>query len=165
MSLDFHNLLIRLSKAGVDFVVIGGFAGVIHGCTMVTQDVDICCDFSSGNLLRLQDAIADLHPVHRMTPQRIMLELTEEKCKGLKNLYLDTDLAQFDCVSYVQGIGNFEKIKAVSETVTIGNLKCRVLSIEAVILSKRSLGRESDSNALKELEAIKNMKDKKQNGK
>lgn len=31
MSSDFLNLLDRLVKAGVDFVIVGGFAGVVHG--------------------------------------------------------------------------------------------------------------------------------------
>jgi hypothetical protein len=64
------DLLERLARAGVDFVIVGGYAGVVHGCTYLTQDVDICCDFSARNLLALQRAIADLHPVHRMTPGR-----------------------------------------------------------------------------------------------
>ena len=59
MSNDFLNLLERLVQAGVDFVIVGGFAGVVHGCTCVTQDIDICCDFSPANLLALQKAISD----------------------------------------------------------------------------------------------------------
>ena len=39
MSSDFLNLLERLVNAGVDFVVIGGFAGVVHGCTYVGRSV------------------------------------------------------------------------------------------------------------------------------
>jgi len=54
VSSDFLNLLERLVRAGVDFVVIGGFAGVVHGCTYVTQDIDICCDFSPATLLAVR---------------------------------------------------------------------------------------------------------------
>ena len=68
MSSDFLSLLERLVRAGVDFVIVGGFAGVVHGCTYVTQDIDICCDFSPANLISLQTAISDFHTVHRMTP-------------------------------------------------------------------------------------------------
>jgi len=78
VSSDFSNLLERLVKAGVDFVIVGGFAGVVHGCTYVTQDVDICCDFSAANLLALQNALSDLNPVHRMTPGRKKLQLTRQ---------------------------------------------------------------------------------------
>ena len=57
MSMDFFGLLKRLKEADVDFVIVGGFAGVVYGCTYVTQDIDICCDFSADNLLALQKAI------------------------------------------------------------------------------------------------------------
>ncbi len=79
MSNDFVNLLERLVNHGVDFVIVGGFAGVVYGCTFVTQDIDICCDFSPSNLLALQRAVSDLDPVHRMTPNRKKLKLTEER--------------------------------------------------------------------------------------
>jgi len=70
VSSRFLNLLQRLVRARVEFVIVGGYAGVVHGCTYVTQDVDICCGFSPANLLALQEAVSDLHPVHRMTPGR-----------------------------------------------------------------------------------------------
>lgn len=38
MSDDFTNLLERLALAKVEFVFVGGFAGVVHGCTYVTQE-------------------------------------------------------------------------------------------------------------------------------
>jgi hypothetical protein len=45
MSDDFLNLLERLVSGRVDFVIAGGFAGVVHGCTYVTQIVQ---DFIQG---------------------------------------------------------------------------------------------------------------------
>ena len=73
MKKDFIHLLERLVQAEVDFVLVGGFAGVVHGCTFVTQDLDIGCDFSGENLFRLQKALSEANPVHRMTPGRIKL--------------------------------------------------------------------------------------------
>ena len=63
---DLEDLISRLVLHNVDFVVIGGLAAEIHGVTLVTQDIDICCDFSAENLARLQAALNDLHPVHRI---------------------------------------------------------------------------------------------------
>jgi hypothetical protein len=39
---SLSHLLQRLADSGVDFVVIGGFAGVLHGSALVTRDLDIC---------------------------------------------------------------------------------------------------------------------------
>ena len=83
MTSNFFNLLERLVEAGVDFVIVGGFAGVVYGCAYLTQDIDICCDFSAENLLRLQKALHGLNPVHRMTAKRQKLELTKDKCTQL----------------------------------------------------------------------------------
>ncbi|MHC4323133.1 MAG: nucleotidyltransferase [Planctomycetota bacterium] len=128
MSSNFLNLLERLVKAGVDFVIVGGFAGIVHGCTYVTQDIDICCDFSVANLLALQTALSDLDPVHRMTPGRKKLQLTEQISGQFKNLYLDTKIGQLDCLSFIDGLGNYDQAKRASRLVEVENLKLYVLS-------------------------------------
>jgi len=159
MSSDFPNLLDRLVKAGFDFVIIGGYAGIVHGCTYVTQDIDLCCDFSPSNLLALQRAVSDLHPVHRMTPGRKEFELTEKTAATFKNLYLDTDLGQLDCVSFVAGIGDFQTSKQASAIVTVGCLELRVLGLDALIKAKKAMNRPHDRQAVLQLEAIKKLKD------
>ena len=158
MSSDFLNLLERLVNAGVDFVVIGGFAGIVHGCTYVTQDIDICCDFSPATLLMLQRAISDLHPVHRMTPKRKKLKLTELTCGQFKNLYLDTDIGQLDCLSFIDGLGDYSQVKGESELVEVEKMKVRVLSLDALIKSKKSMSRPRDKEAILQLEAIKKLR-------
>jgi hypothetical protein len=160
MTGDFIDLLERLVKADVDFVIIGGFAGVIHGCTYLTQDIDICCDFSPANLLALQKAVSNLHPVHRMTPRRKKLELTEKNCERFKNLYLDTDIGQLDCVSFIDGLGDYQKVRRTSELVKVQDTKLRVLSLNALIKAKKAMNRPRDKQALVQLEAIKKLKNK-----
>ncbi len=158
MSGDFINLLKRLAETGVDFVLVGGFAGVVHGCTYVTQDIDICCDFSPANLLILQKAIADLHPVHRMTPRRKKLELTEKTCGQLKNLYLDTDIGQLDCLSFIDGLGDYREVKRASELVEVEHTQLRTLSLAALIKTKKAMNRPRDKEAVVQLEAMKKLR-------
>jgi len=157
MKKDFLSLLERLVQAQVDFVLVGGFAGVVHGCTYVTQDIDICCDFSGGNLLRLQEALSEAHPVHRMTPGRKKLELNETNCRTLKNLYLDTDIGQLDCLSFVDGVGDFEHIKNASVPIKVADMQIKVLSLDALIASKKALNRPRDQEAVRQLKAIKEL--------
>ena len=152
------NLLEHLVKAGVDFVIVGGFAGVVHGCTYVTQDIDICCNFSADNLLALQKGISDLHPVHRMTPNRKKLKLTKQTCGQFKNLYLDTNIGQLDCLSFIDGIGDYQQVKLSSKVVEVENIHIRVLSVDALIESKKAMNRPRDKEAILQLEAIKKLK-------
>jgi hypothetical protein len=157
MSETYLDLLARLVKHKVRFVLIGGYACIVHGGTLSTVDVDVCCDFSSENLLHLQEAIADLNPVHRMTPQRLSLALTAEKCEVLKNLYLDTDLGQLDCISAVQGLGDFAQVNELCETIEVEHVRLKVLNRDALIESKKAMNRPRDREAVRELEAIKKL--------
>ena len=66
-TLDF---LKRLADHNVEFVVVGGLAGTLHGSSLVTEDVDLCIPFSPDNLARILDAIGDANPRLRMVPDR-----------------------------------------------------------------------------------------------
>ncbi|MHC5000667.1 MAG: nucleotidyltransferase [Planctomycetota bacterium] len=157
MSQTYIDLLTRLVKAQVRFVLIGGYACIVHGGTQTTEDVDVCCDFAPDNLLRLQQALANLNPVHRMTPQRLPLSITSENCQNLKNLYLDTDLGQLDCIGAVQGLGDFCQVEQLCQIIEVNQIHLKVLSRDALIQSKKAMDRPRDREAVRQLEAIKKM--------
>lgn len=157
----FLNLIERMKKGGVKFVLVGGFAGVVHGCTYVTQDIDICCNFSADNLLALQKALKELNPVHRMTPKRPKLKLTVESCTRFKNLYLDTDIGQVDCLASIQGLGDYQDVEKLSEIRDLGaGLRIRVLTIDSLIKARKAMNRPRDREAVLQLEAIKKLQKK-----
>lgn len=158
---NFYNLLDRLCDEGVEFVIIGGLAGTIHGTTRITQDIDICCKFTSDNLLKLYSAIKDVHPVHRMNPKKPILVLNSENADKFKNLYLGTDIGQLDCLDEVISIGNYEEVYKNSIPIHIGGRTYRVLSLDALIKSKKSLNRLQDKQDILQLQAIKGAKQRK----
>ncbi|HKQ37327.1 MAG TPA: nucleotidyltransferase [Verrucomicrobiae bacterium] len=147
-------MLRKLSEAGVDFVLVGGYAAVTHGASVMTEDVDVCCKFSRDNLERLAGAVADLHPKHRLTPQKLAFSLTDQLAKDLKNLYLETDLCVIDC-SEVAGIGNYEEVLKQSVEIETSIGKFRVLSIDALIHAKEVMNRPHDRITAAQLKAIK----------
>jgi hypothetical protein len=151
---ELESLLERLLQKRAAFVVVGGFAAVAHGVSLLTQDVDICCRFTPANLLKLQAALSDLHPVHRMTPARLPLVLTRQNCAGLKNLYLETDYGQLDCLGEVKGIGGYQEVAKRSILVDFPLGPCRVLGIDALIRSKEAMDRPRDRAAIVQLRAI-----------
>jgi len=155
---DQLNLLRRLTDAGIDFVIVGGYAGVVHGCTYVTQDIDICCLFAPANLLALQKALADLHPVHRMTPGRRPLNLTAADAAQFTNLYLDTDLGRLDCLSTIAGLGDYDQVKRTSERIEVEGMHLQVLTLDALIQAKTAMRRPRDQEALRQLQALKKLR-------
>jgi hypothetical protein len=148
-------LLQRLKEQRVEFVVIGGVCGVLHGAALATFDLDICCRFDRNNLRRIEVAVKDLHPRHRLTANKLPLELTDELCDSLKNLYLQTDLGMLDCLGEVTGLGNYEQVlhHAIIHKMSYGEF--HILSLDALIASKEAAGREKDLFAARLLRAIK----------
>ena len=130
----------------------------MYGCTYVTQDVDVCCDFSAPNLLTLQKALSDLHPVHRMTPGRRPLALTASNAREFKNLYLDTDLGPIDCLGEIQGLGGYEQVLRASVAIEIESRRLRILALDALIVAKEAMNRARDREAVRQLKAVRRLR-------
>ncbi len=153
--LNLKRLVSRLHERNVSFVLAGGFGVVAHGSNLVTRDVDVVCAMNLENLHTLFEALEDLHPVHRMTPQRLPLTREQIDAGGINNLYLSTDWGQLDCLGEIKGIGNYESCLARSVGVQIGDAEIRVLDLDAMIDAKRAMKRPRDLHAVLELEAIR----------
>ena len=54
----FESPLADLSRAGVDFIVVGGLAVAAMGYSRMTEDIDLLVEPSAPNLRRLIDALA-----------------------------------------------------------------------------------------------------------
>ena len=57
---DLVSLCKALNDEGVRYVLIGGFAVILHGFVRATKDVDLLVDASSENVRRLKRAMATL---------------------------------------------------------------------------------------------------------
>lgn len=145
----------RLTEGGVDFVVAGGLGTLLHGSALLTRDVDVVCRMDADNLTRLYEAFAELHPVHRMTPDRRPFTREQAERGDRKNLYLTTDWGQLDCLGEIRGLGDYAACRARSEEIDLEGLGIRVLTLDALIDAKRAMGRPRDLHAVLELEAIR----------
>jgi len=138
----------------VEFVVVGGYAAVLHGSALITNDVDVCAVLSAGNVEKIRAALADLNPIHRITHRK--LSFLEHPAPGqpLVNLYLETDGGTIDILSSVLGVGDFGRLKERAVEASIFGRKCAIISLEDLIVAKEAVGREKDLLAVKELRAI-----------
>ena len=151
---SLHLLIERLTDAGLDFVVVGGFAGVLHGSTYVTDDLDICALMTPETVEKLRAALSDLHPVHRMTPGRLSFLEHPPADRPLLNVYLETDAGVVDVLGSVPGIGGYEELARNAVTVQLFGRECRVICLPDLIRAKQAVGREKDLLVVKELRAI-----------
>lgn len=148
------RLLERLAAGDVEFVVVGGYAAVLHGSTQVTQDLEVCIEFSAEHIERLRRLLADLDPRHRMTAQKFSFLDVPPPGTEMKNLYLRTRLGVVDFLSDILGVGGFERLKARARIVELGGRPVRVIALEDLITAKEALARDKDVLAAKELRLI-----------
>lgn len=156
---DLKKLLNLLLKNEIDFVLIGGFAAVVHGSTLVTQDLDICMAMSEENISKLRDVLKDYKPWHRMNPKAKLSFLEHPKSTdNLNNIYLQTDLGILDILSETQPAGDFQTIKKNSIEIPLYGHKCKVISIDDLIKVKEAMKRPKDIQAVLELKKVREMK-------
>lgn len=152
---NLNNLLKILLESQIDFVLIGGYAAVLHGSSQVTQDIDICAVMTGDNLAKLREALKDLEPQHRMNPN-FQPSLNDYPAPGQKitNYYLKTKSGILDIIEDVRPVGSFERIKAKAVSVPLFGRKCNVIALEDLIEVKKSMTRPKDIAILKELQIL-----------
>jgi len=150
---DFENLLNTLIKNEVEFVIIGGFAATVHGVTLLTNDIDICIQFTHDNTEKLFNSLKDYNPIIREI--EIPLKDKRDSLDKLKNLYLITELGPIDILSEVAGLGTYEDVLPHSIEIDLFESKCKVLDIDSLIKSKKEMKRPKDIETITQLQAIK----------
>ncbi len=119
----------------------------------MTRDLDICVLLTTETVEKLRSTLADWHPRHRMTSQKLSF-LEFPKNGPVQNLCLETDFGVVDILSSVLGVGDFQRLKNSAENFEIGGRTYQVISLEDLITAKEAVGREKDLLAVKELKAI-----------
>ena len=75
---------------GVEFIVIGGQAAVLHGSPIPTLDVDLSYRRTEENLQRLAAALKTLHPTLRGAPPDMPFQLDARSLALGANFTFDT---------------------------------------------------------------------------
>ncbi|MFP4069259.1 MAG: nucleotidyltransferase [Opitutales bacterium] len=148
------QLLEILAKAEIEFVLVGGVAAYAYGSPMVTQDLDICGDLSTGNVVRLAKALGPYGPKHRMSPTRPAFTVEQAETERFNNIYLATDIGQVDFLGQIKGVGDYDAAFRASEPVSMGDFETRILSLAKLIDAKEAMGRPRDletASILKEI--------------
>lgn len=150
-----EQLIQRLVSGKVEFVLVGGYAAMLYGVSLLTRDVDVCSPFTFENLQKIHGALADLHPYHRETPQQIPFVMPDDFKHKLRNLYLATDNGPVDFLGEVLGVGDYEKVFASSVVANTPSSSFRILNIDTLIIAKDAAGRDRDKAAALQLRSIR----------
>jgi len=150
---DVGELLRRLADAGVEFVVVGGAAAVLHGAPITTEDLDIVHRRTSENVSRLKNLLDELDAHVRELANR-RLPPHESTLLGEGHVLLSTSLGPLDCLgTLADGLG-FEELVSHSDSFTDEGTEFRVVDLSTLIDIKTKTGRAKDRLMLPVLVAL-----------
>jgi len=107
---NFREAVTVLSRAGVSFIVVGAYAGILQGAAQVTQDIDICYERSPENMKRLAAALEPYHPNLRGAPPGLPFILHERTLAQGINFTFQTDFGDIDLLGELSGVGQFPEL-------------------------------------------------------
>lgn len=151
---DFPMLLRALEASGVECIVVGGAAATAHGSARLTLDLDVVYRRTADNIARVAGSIADFHPYLRGAPAGLPFRWDAETIVRGLNFTLVTDVGAIDFLGEIAGGGGYEDLLPSATTLTLFGVTTQCLTLETLIRVKRAAGRPKDLEAIAELEAL-----------
>jgi hypothetical protein len=159
---DFEKLLNVLVAKDVQFVVIGGLAGIYHGHARVTYDIDICYSREKSNLEALVNVLKEVDAKLRGADALVvkMFKLDWRTLKSGLNFTFTTIYGDFDVLGEVSGVGGYDECLKGVRTGIVAGVEVQILSLDRLIEAKKAAGRPKDLDDLRALERLKNIMDR-----
>jgi len=152
------ELLRRLTARGVDFVVIGGIAAVLHGSARTTFDLDVCFATEDANLHALGEVLVELGARLRGAPDDVPFVPDAATLRRVEVLTLETQAGDLDVLARPAGAPRYETLRKNADRFDVGGFVVRVASLPDLIAMKRVAGRARDIADVEELETIRRLR-------
>jgi transcriptional regulator with XRE-family HTH domain len=155
--LETGPLLDSLDRNEVEFVVIGGIAGLAHGSSYPTYDLDITYSRDRRNLERMGSALRDIGVELRGAPADLPFQVDVPALEAGMNFTFLTEFGEFDILGHVDGIRSYEDLRAHAETQIVGGIPVKVASLNHLIGMKRRADRPKDQLMVEEYVAMERL--------
>lgn len=143
---DFKDFITALNHCEVEYILVGGYAVILHGYSRTTGDMDVWVHPNSENYHRLVKAFQ----VFRMP----VFDMTEDK-------FLNQDFydvftfgrppVSIDIITRIKGLDFDEAFAAAQWFELEENLQVRALSLNTLIQAKQASGRNKDLDDIEHL--------------
>jgi hypothetical protein len=155
---SIQSLLVALVEEKIDFVVVGGVSGAIHGSPYVTNDLDVCYDTAPANLTRVARLLARLKAYPRESESGLPFTPDVRALRTTPVMTLRTIEGDLDLLDRIGGVGMYQDTVESSEEITAFSLRFRVLTLDGLIRARRAAARPKDLAQLPALEALADLK-------
>lgn len=147
---DLRALLTPLVRHGVDFVLIGGMAGISHGSSYPSYDLDVVYARNQDNIARLVEALVEIGVSLRGAPADLPFLLDARTIENGSNFTFVTPHGDFDILGHADGMPGYDELRTEAPVQEILGLEVRVASIDHLIAMKRAANRPKDQLMVEE---------------
>ena len=147
-----------LAEEQVDFVVLGGFAAIVHGSPLPTEDIDVIPSRDLPNLERLATALKRLGAKIRRSDEPVETKIDAAFLLNMpRMLNLVTSLGDLDLVFAPAGLlTNYEQwLERARRAQLRDGVIVTVANLDDIIASKTAANRPKDQRLLPYLESLR----------
>jgi hypothetical protein len=162
LSNHINEILFALSDAGVEFILGGGVAAVLHGVERVTLDVDVALKMEPSNLEKFLEVMTRLNlrprvpvPARDLMSPEAVRRMVEEK-QALVFSFIDPDKPLRHVDVFLTKDLSFDEMNADSKAVRVGNRSFRIVSVAKLLEIKRSIQPPRDKDIF-DIKALENL--------
>jgi hypothetical protein len=147
-------ILHALNEHEVDYVVIGGLAGIAQGSVLPSFDLDIAYARDDANLNRLAEVLTEIGATLRGAPGNLPFTPDVRTLRNGSRFTFETPYGSFDILSDPSGAPKYPQLKNAAVTTQIDGEEVLVASLDHLIAMKESTGRYKDQYMAKEYRTL-----------
>ncbi|HEX6752126.1 MAG TPA: hypothetical protein VF093_00870 [Solirubrobacterales bacterium] len=147
---NLRELLGPLVRHGVDFVLIGGMAGVSHGSNYPSFDLDVLYARDRANIGRLVAALEEIGVRLRGAPADLPFVLDERTIENGANFTFITPYGDFDVLADAAGMPPYEDLRSEALEQKVSGIPVKIASLDHLIAMKRAANRPKDQLMVEE---------------
>jgi predicted nucleotidyltransferase len=144
VAFDPRRVLQHLNDEGVRYIVIGGVAGILHGSSTVTADVDVCYARDRGNLEALARVLQRLNARLRGADPGLPFRLDAKTLHAGDSFTFVTDAGDFDILGTPAGTRGFDDLIRAATPMNLDGIQVLVADIDDLIRMKIAAARPKD---------------------
>lgn len=139
------NLFASLNRAGIEYLLVGGVPAIAYGVPRTTQDIDILIRPTLANAKKFLSVLKKLKlgTAYLTTPQ----DIVEHEVTLFK------DVIRIDALTRLKSF-TFEDVYPRRSTIEVRGILIPALSLEDLLVEKKSTRRPKDMDDIKVLSAI-----------